>query len=295
MRVFNDRGADPDRSPANLMADINIHDWLFRLNRNGPALVSSALGVLIVIELARGAAALVGINSPPSLRPAPAPSRVRAIHEGVEVARIVSAHLFGNADPEAVQDPANAPRSAANLALSGTIATQNPKQGMAIIGDPGQFKVYSVGQLIAGASLHSVYLDHVILDRNGFLETLALPRPNVGADPSVGRAAARSSVARARPTAPPQEQDTPFVQKVAESGEETDVQGNMIGIRVTPGADRSTFVRSGLIGGDVIVAVNGTKLDAERGQDLWNQVSTGTTVTVIRRGKTQDVTLNFAP
>src|SRR5258708_36787269 len=78
-------------------------------------------------------------------------------------------------DPS-TQDAANARQSNANLVLAGTIATQDPKHGVAIISDGGPSKVYSVGDNVGGASLHSVYLDHVILDRNGPLETLLLPR-----------------------------------------------------------------------------------------------------------------------
>ena len=91
------------------------------------------------------------------------------------------------------QDPANAPPSTANLVLAGTIATQDPKHGVAIISDGGPSKVYSVGDNVGGAYLHSVYLDHVILDRGGQLETLLLPRllgPGMRAPPVVRRSGA---------------------------------------------------------------------------------------------------------
>jgi len=81
------------------------------------------------------------------------------------------------------------PLSSANLVLTGTIASQDPKHGIAIISDGGPAKVYSVGDNVNGASLHSVYLDHVILDRAGALETLQLPRLLTGSRPAppVGR------------------------------------------------------------------------------------------------------------
>jgi len=74
--------------------------------------------------------------------------------------------------------------------LAGTIATEDPKRGVAIISDGGPAKVYSVGDNVGGATLHSVYLDHVILDRGGVLETLLLPRllgPGMNAPPVVRR------------------------------------------------------------------------------------------------------------
>ena len=78
-------------------------------------------------------------------------------------------------------------RSAAPIwCWPGTIATQDPKHGVAIISDGGPSKVYSVGDNVSGATLHSVYLDHVILDRAGVLETLLLPRQLAG-EPADGR------------------------------------------------------------------------------------------------------------
>ncbi len=63
-----------------------------------------------------------------------------------------------------------------------------PKHGVAIISDGGApSKVYSVGERVGGASLHSVYLDHVILDRAGALETLLLPRQAAALQACAGR------------------------------------------------------------------------------------------------------------
>lgn len=281
------------------MTDISSSDWLYHASRHGPKWISAMLAVLISVEIIRIAATLAGTNSAKPLRPPVVPSGARTVSTGVDVARIVSAHLFGTAGPDpAAQDPANAPRSAANLALTGTIATRNPRQGMAIIGDPGQFKVYSVGEHVGEASLHSVYLDRVILERNGSLESLVLPRPVLGAEASLvrGSGALRAAAAAAGASPPAEPSETAIVDKVANSNIESDAGGQMLGIRVVPGQDISAFTHSGLIGGDVVVAVNGTKLDVpDRSQDIWKQVSTGTAVTVLRRGKLQDITLNLAP
>src|ERR1700681_1098471 len=159
------------------MFDLRTHEWLSRLQGNGPRLVSLGLAALIAVELARIAISLLGGGPGKSPQPALASVAPRAQHTGLDIQSVVSAHLFGiaAADPSA-QDPANAPQSTANLVLAGTIATQDPKRGVAIISDGGPSKVYSVGDNVGGAALHSVYLDHVILDRGGALETLILPR-----------------------------------------------------------------------------------------------------------------------
>ena len=271
------------------MPEISTHHWLSRANRHGPRWISAALAVLIAVEVVRIAAALAGISPIKTLQSPVVSSGVRTASAHIHVADIVSAHLFGTAAPDsAAQDPANVPRSAANLALTGTIVTRNPRQGMAIIGDQGRFKVYSVGEHVGDASLHSVYVDHVILERSGSLESLVLPRPVPDTGTSLVRASGTSSL--------PELAETAIVDKVANSNIESDAGGQMLGIRVVPGQDISAFSHSGLIGGDVVVAVNGTKLDVpEHSQDIWKQVSTGTAVTVLRRGKLEDITLNFAP
>src|SRR5579862_9851948 len=161
------------------MLDTRTNEWLSRLQTSGPSVVTWVLAVLIAVELARIAVSLLSgpVKSPqPVVSPtAPHP------HAGANVQAVVSAHLFGVAvaDPT-TQDPNNAPLSSANLVLAGTIATENPKHGIAIISDGGPSKVYSVGENVNGASLYSVYLDHVILDRGGTLETLLIPRQLAG-------------------------------------------------------------------------------------------------------------------
>src|ERR1700678_203085 len=158
------------------MLDTRTNEWLARLQSKGPNAVSIALAVLIAVELARMAVALVGghVKTP---EPVLAPSAASHQRPAANVQAVVSAHLFGLAvaDP-APQAPNNAPLSSANLVLAGTIATQDPKRGIAIISDGGPSKVFSIGDNVNGASLYAVYLDHVILDRAGTLETLILPR-----------------------------------------------------------------------------------------------------------------------
>src|SRR5580698_7957614 len=160
------------------MLDSRNATWLSRLESKGPNFVSLLLAALIAVEVARISVALV---SGPVKSPRPVIAGNMQLHPaartGVNAQAVAAAHLFGRAvaDPT-TQDPNNAPLSSANLVLAGTIATQDPKIGIAIISDGGPSKVYAVGENVNGATLYSVYLDHVILDRGGTLETLLLPR-----------------------------------------------------------------------------------------------------------------------
>jgi general secretion pathway protein C len=285
------------------MLDTRTNEWLSRLQAIGPKLVSMVFAALILLQLLQIGYSLISkpLKSPQPVVTASAP---RAQRSGVDIQAVVSAHLFGVvvADP-ASQDPANAPQSAANLLLAGTIATQNPKRGVAIISDAGgPSKVYSVGERIGGASLHSVYLDHVILDRAGALETLLLPRQ---LPPSAPRAAALR-----RPGADPRtaaavdnirrmvQQDPNILDQVMRTVASYDnAAGKLRGFRAYPGRNRAIFGKLGLKSGDLVTAINGTPLDdPQRSQDVFNTIQTSdhVTVTIERGGQKQDITLNIA-
>jgi general secretion pathway protein C len=284
------------------MLDTHTNDWLSRLQANGPKLVSFVFGALILLQLLLIAYPFISkpLKSP---QPALAPAMPRAPRSGVDVQTVVSAHLFGVpvVDP-ATQDPANAPQSSANLLLAGTIATQDPKRGVAIISDAGApSKVYSVGERIGAASLHSVYLDHVILDRGGALETLLLPRQ---LPPSSRPAVARRAGGDPRTVAAVDnirrmvQQDPGILDQVMRTVASYDnAAGKLRGFRAYPGRNRAIFSKLGLKAGDLVTAINGTPLDdPQRSQDVFNTIQTSdhVTVTIERGGQKQDITLNIA-
>lgn len=283
------------------MLDPRTSEWLTRLQANGPSLASGALAILIVAQLASLAVSMLSgqVKTPQPVVSSRSPPPRRAA--GVDVERVVSAHLFGMAVAEPIaQDPAHAPLSSANLQLAGTIATGDPKHGIAIISDGGPAKVFSVGDHVGGATLHSVYLDHVILDRGGVLETLLLPRLLVANSPGPVR----------RPVADPRtaaavdnirhmvQQDPAILDQVMRTVASYDnVAGKLRGFRAYPGKNRAIFNKLGLKAGDLVTAINGQALDdPQRSQEVFNtiQSSPQVTVTLERGGQKQDLTLNIA-
>src|ERR1700676_4859694 len=285
------------------MLDSRTHEWLSRLQGNGPRLVSWGLAALIAVELARIAISLLSGGPVKSPQPVLTRGAPRAQHAALDVQSVVSAHLFGVAAPDAsLQAPANAPQSTPNLVLAGTIATQDPKRGVAIISDGGPSKVYSVGDNVGGASLHSVYLDHVVLDRGGQLETLLLPRllgPGMHGPPVVRRpggdprtVAAVDNIRRLV------QQDPGILDQVMRTVPSYDnAAGRLRGFRAYPGRNRQIFNKLGLKPGDLVTAINGTALDdPQRSQDFFNTIQTSdhVTVTLERGGQKQDITLNIA-
>jgi general secretion pathway protein C len=284
------------------MAESRNAEWLSRLQSKGPNVASFALAVLIAVELARIAVSLI---SGPVKSPQPAPSAgIQAPrHTGANVQAVAAAHLFGAYVPDpSSQDPNSAPMSSANLVLSGTIATNDPKRGIAIISDGGPSKVYAVGENVNGASLHSVYLDHVVLDRGGNLETLKLPRQMAGGGGP--RGPARRGVADTRTAAAVDnirrlvQQDPGILDQVMRTVPSYDnAAGKLRGFRAYPGRDRGIFSKLGLKPGDLVTAINGQPLDdPQHSQEVFNTIQTSNTatVTIERAGTKQDITLNIA-
>src|ERR1700691_1988367 len=283
---------------ADHMLDSRTTEWLSRLQGNGPRLVSYALGTLIAVESAGVAISLLSRTpvSPPQAIAAPAPNAHKA---GTDVQSLMSPHLFAIAAADPNQDPSSAPASMANLVLTGTIATQDPKHGVAIVSDGGPSKVYSVGDNIGGASLHSVYLDRVILDRGGSLEPLLLPRvlPNMHA-PVRPPGASPRTVAAVENIRHMVQQDPGILDQVMRTVPSYDnAAGKLRGFRAYPGQNRAIFGKLGLKPGDLVTAINGTQLDdPQRSQEVFNTIQTSdhVNVTVERAGQKQEISLNIA-
>jgi general secretion pathway protein C len=269
--------------------------WRTLLLKEGPRLATWALALglgvqaaLIVTDLAGGGGR--GAAAPAARAPGPT--------HALDLASITNAHLFGAAPPPK-QDGANAPQTSIPLVLTGTIAGNDPQNGLAILGQTAQTaQVHAVGDNVpGGAKLHSVYSDRVVIDRGGQLESLALPRQlNAGNAPPPSSAALQgdnSSIERMRRMITEQPgllADVMRPQPVMD-------HGRMNGFRVYPGRDRMAFMRLGLRPGDQVTAINGTPLDdRDRGEQILHTLGSSSEahVTVIRNGQQQDLVLNIA-
>jgi general secretion pathway protein C len=285
---------------AHEMLDTRTNEWLVRLQANGPKLVSLLIAALILLQLVQIGYSLLAkpLKSP---QPVPAAPALGQQHPSFDLQTVTTAHLFGLAETP-TQDPASAPQSSANLILAGTIATQDPRRGVAIIAERGgPSKVYAVGERIGGASLHSVYLDRVILDRAGALETLLLPRQILASNraaPATRQAADPGTAQAVENVRRMVQQDPGILDQVMRTVPSYDnAAGKLRGFRAYPGRNRQIFGKLGLKAGDLVTAINGTPLDdPQHGQDVFNTIQTSdhVTVTVERGGQKQDITLNIA-
>jgi general secretion pathway protein C len=147
-----------------------------------------------------------------------------------------------------------------------------------------------------GAKLHAVYPDHVVIDRGGVLETLALPR-NVSANVPPPTTAALNTESPVADRMRKLINEQPGLMADVMRPQPVFANGKQTGYRVYPGRNRQAFLKLGLRPGDLVTAINGTPLDdPEHGQQIFNTLgaSSEAHVTVQRNGQQQDVILNLA-
>lgn len=278
------------------------------VNRFLPPLASVLLVILIgwqsskiIWALVPGTAVGVAVPLPDSLPILGAQSSTRA-----DVSAIAESHLFGVADV-----PLSAPAIVAeldadlndtrlvNLVLKGTVASQHAEFSIALIADgSNEQNVYAIGDLVSsGASLHAVYADRVVLNENGMLTNLKLPREFVTAP----LGSVRQATTRTRQTSP----GARSIQAVVSQNLSrlTDVirpipflvNGVPVGYRVYPGRDRQQFAKLGLRPGDLIKDIDGQSLtDPTQAMRIFQSLGTAeqVTVTVERNGQSQTIVLN---
>jgi general secretion pathway protein C len=270
--------------------------WRALLLKEGPRIATGVLGVALFVQAALIVTDLAGGGAKP------APVHTAAVQaRPLDLEIINRAHLFGKDElGGGGGGPPIAPK--VPLVLTGVIAGNDAQNGLAIIGQSAQAtKVYAVGDTVpGGVKLHAVYEDRVILDDNGELQTLALPRnlnPALAPPPSAAllQGGANPSFERVRRMISEQ---PGLIGDVVRPQPVVDLKtGRMNGFRVFPGRDRTAFARLGLHPGDLVTAINGTPLDdRDRSEQILKTLSSASEarVTVVRGGQQQDLVLNIA-
>ena len=193
-----------------------------------------------------------------------------------------SAHLFGVAEKasKTVVKTENAPETKLNLVLKGVLAAGSSSIASAIIarGSSGKEEIYGLDDKIPGGiTLKEIHPEHVILERQGQLETLRMLKSessdqtsldNTGfkAQPSTSAISGSSSTKLKnirsdiiKDPASFRKYATPVV--VRENGKQ-------IGYRLQAQQNSDLLTQAGLEPSDVITSVNGIKLE-----DMKNSIS----------------------
>ena len=231
-------------------------------------------------------------------------TRTTHTDKSYDIGRIVAANLFGTRSAIVVPPPDDFEElddTQLNLILRGTIAAGDDELALAIIADDnGEEHVYSIGDPIGGGrKLHSVLPDQAILNHNGELEALRLPKEyesktpassgsRQGSRPSTNRSAAIRNAQQTIANNPAKLTDLIRPQPVFSNGKQ-------LGYRVYPGRRRQQFVSLGLKPGDLVTEINGTPLDdPAKGADIFRSLadSSQVTVTVERNGSPEVLVLD---
>lgn len=252
------------------------------------------LEVALVVALGVQAARLAWIFLAPESSSSPPPPSF-AGPRGGDPAVLTRINPFEGA-PDAGANEIQAPVSSetATLALFG-VRTLGPGAPTAILGAPGgPQQAYAVGDEVApGVVLSEVRADHVMLSRAGTVSRLDLNAGSPGAPVAFAPFPAVAAASSRPPTAAAAVEPSRFL---AEAGLTPRMEeGQLVGYAVVPRGG-PLLGQLGLAAGDVIVAVNGERLTAERYSGLAEQLmdARAAQLTVQRGSQTRTVTLQSA-
>ncbi len=234
--------------------------------------------------------------------------------------QIANQHIFGLIKKKPIIQKAKTPpkavkkavvRTKLNLKLHGIVAYKS-KNGLALISkDNGSQKVFGKGEKIQeGVTITNILPGKVILDNNGQVEELVLPKKEISKNSKAKRGAltqhnlpgSQPSKKSARTSMLGQKQSSVnlgnFRQKVVKNPAilmqvarptPTIVDGKFIGFRVQPGTDRKMFRKLGFQTNDIIIEVNGIILDdASKGAMVYEELKQAAEVSItVQRGAEQ--------
>lgn len=205
-----------------------------------------------------------------ALSPAPVePTDSPVTIPGPGYAQLAALHLFGEAAAEAPKpSPVNAPKTRLQLTLRGIFLSDAPADRMAIIADSkGRERPYRIGDPIGdSAVVKEIHPQRVLLERNGRLEALDLPKERIVAAQQPQPAAPAALPAARSPARSPTRGfgrvDKALATNISTLGqhlrfEPVMVEGKLKGYRVNPKGDSQLLTQAGLAPGDLVTRVNG--------------------------------------
>ncbi|OOZ41586.1 type II secretion system protein GspC [Solemya pervernicosa gill symbiont] len=270
-------------------------------------LINLILVVLIAYQLAQLTWRFTAPEPEPQTRQQTiqqASAKHAAEHNSAE--QIAALQLFGKVETQRVVTPQpmeQAPPTRLNLILRGLLAAASEATARAIIEAPGSGEhLYTVGdELPGGATLHQIENDHVVLERNGRLETLHLPKHRNTAATKPRSSSASRSTSTQRVDQRSSRAMTNIVREYRErlssdlstlsqriNLSPVNQNGSFKGFRINRIDSRERKLRQlGLRRGDTITAVNGIALDNPmRGMEVLQNLNSATElqIDILRNG-----------
>ncbi len=273
------------------------------LRRWGPSLQHAApvaVRVLLVLWLAWLLASLTWSLLPqhaqaPVMQGAVSTASARRVDAG----RVASQHLFGQFAPQAVSG--DAPDTTLALTLHGIVAGKRAQDSRALIVVNGDEEPYAVGaQLPGGAVIRAIYPDRVMLERDGRVEALRLPKADLGQGQPPGSfaSAPNATIGPPPPSGLPPNLGQLRQQIVNNPQRLMDVVrampvtqgGKLTGYRVYPAGNSPAFAQLGLRPGDIVTGVNGIPLtDPAQSMRVLSALKTSDQISIsmMRNGQPQ--------
>jgi general secretion pathway protein C len=256
----------------------NALQYLLRADRavQIARVINAILIIWVAWQLARLSWLLIpGVEQGAQTVSAPPPEVVQARQARFDERQLASWHLFGEVrkeQPVKKATPVDAPETRLKLTLSGLLASDDPEQARAIVGDPrGKEQSYAVGDpLPGGATLSEIYPDRIILERGGRFETLRLPKEESVAGPRTvshrdasrlnSSAGSNRAAAFNRYRKEIKQNPASFLNYVRATPHREG--GRFVGFALQEGPQPGAFAELGLSPGDVVTGINGVQIES---------------------------------
>ena len=167
--------------PNTLIAQLNNPAVLLQINQRAANVLSTLLVIAcayILVEITW----LIFTQNDATLLPVQQKTDVvnNSKQQQQQFRQLTSANIFGAAQAGGVtQEQTKVPETRLNLSLKGVLAAKPMHLASAIIaqGRSGKEEIYSIGdKLQGGVLIKEIHPEHVVLERNGKLETLKLEK-----------------------------------------------------------------------------------------------------------------------
>lgn len=283
-----------------------------KVERVLPSLLIAAALVWIVLSLVR---IVWGVLTPTAEVAAPTPEALVA--PAPAAIPLAQYHLFGSAATHTTGPYANAPDTALQLTLRGTSSYNDQRLARAVIADGAQKEsIVKVDDDISGARIVAIFPDRVVLDAQGRMEVLRLkpadgsraipaapaampggvavqgngrigldsaPAPGAFVNPMVSAAPIDWEAVRQQAIADPSSLAKAF------SIAPVMIDGKLAGVRLTSNQYGQQLADAGLLGDDIVTAVNGRPLTSiEAGYQVIDSLKSAGAITLtVKRGNTE--------
>lgn len=179
-----------------------------------------------------------------------------------------------------------------NIRLFGVREDRATGRGSAIIATPdGQQSSFSVGdEVMPGVILYAVDFDSITIERGGVRETVFLDQSTAPAAPSAAAATAQPAATPAAPAQSSSRQPASTTITPTQLARGTQIsprrEGNRLtGIILQPTDDGSTLASAGFQPGDVIISIDGERIqDMGQAATFATRMATGDSLVQVERG-----------